>query len=99
MNILPLGLMKSGSSAIIKDIIGGRHMRQQLLEQDLMSGSLVRIIKNDVCGPMIISINDTRLAIGRGVSLKIMGEELTSLKNFTPELGCTNSIEKVVVEK
>jgi ferrous iron transport protein A len=74
--MVPIGLMRTGSTVIIKDICGGRHMRRQLLDQGLIPGSLIRIIRNDACGPMTISINDTRLAIGRGVSLKIMGEEI-----------------------
>jgi ferrous iron transport protein A len=77
MEKLPLGLIESGQSAIIKDIRGNQHLRQQLLEQGLVDGCHVKVVKNDTGGPQIISINDTRLALGRGVALQISAEVVT----------------------
>ena len=99
MERLPLGLIKSGCTAIIKNICGSEHLRHELLEQGLVDGCRVKVVKNDSGGPLIISINDTRLALGRGAALQVLVEETDNLKIFTPELVNTNKSGKVPVEK
>ncbi|MDP4279367.1 MAG: FeoA family protein [Dehalococcoides mccartyi] len=90
MERLPLGLVKSGLTAVIRDIRGSEHLKQELLEQGLVDGCRVKVVKNDTSGPLIISVNDTRLALGRGVALQVLVEEADSLKKFSHELGITN---------
>ncbi|HSW59029.1 MAG TPA: FeoA family protein [Dehalococcoidales bacterium] len=90
MERLTLGLIKSGTTAIVKDIRGNENLRRALVEQGLVAGCRLNVVKNDIGGPLIISVNDTRLALGRGAALQVMVEEVDSLKKFTPELGNTN---------
>lgn len=71
----PLGFLKNGQTAIVRGASGGKNMRQRLIEMGLVAGVKIRIIKNNPGGPLIIALNENRLAIGRGVSLKIMVEE------------------------
>ena len=99
MERLPLGLIKSGTTAVIKDIRGNEHLRHELLEQGLVDGCRVKVVKNDTGGPLIISVNETRLALGRGAALQVLVEEADNLKNFAPELGDTNISDRVLVEK
>jgi ferrous iron transport protein A len=73
--VLPLGLLQADCDAVVKDLNGGQCLRQRLADMGLIRGAKVRIIKNEMGGPVIISIGDGRLALGRGMALKIMVEE------------------------
>jgi ferrous iron transport protein A len=73
--VLPLGLLPAGSNAVIRDLAGGRGSCQRLMDLGLVRGARVGMVKNDAGGPLILSVGDGRLAIGRGMALKIMVEE------------------------
>lgn len=73
--VLPLGFVPTGSTVLIQKIGGGRSLSQRLTEMGLVRGTSVRVIKNDVGGPLTISVGESRLALGRGMALKIMVEE------------------------
>jgi len=72
---LPLGFLQAGCSAVVREFQGGKSLRQRLIELGLVHGTRVRVVKNDRGGPLIISVGEGRLAIGRGMALKIMVEE------------------------
>ncbi len=74
-NALPLGFLQAGCSAVVRECQGGKSLRQRLIELGLVHGTRVRVVKNDRGGPLIISVGEGRLAIGRGMALKIMVEE------------------------
>lgn len=70
---LPLCLVPSGESARIVHIEQGRRCRKRLADLGLATGMDVRVLRaSRVGGPMILAIrNDARLAIGRGMAMKI----------------------------
>jgi ferrous iron transport protein A len=72
---IPLGLVNSGGKAIIRDIRGGKHVQQQLLEQGFVSGSCLHVLQNNVGSPLIVALDSTRLALGHGLALQISVEE------------------------
>lgn len=73
---LPLGFLRAGSGAVVKDFHGGKGLHRRLMEMGLVHGARIRVLQNDRSGPLIISIGgEGRLAIGRGMALKIMVEE------------------------
>ncbi|MBN1189946.1 MAG: ferrous iron transport protein A [Dehalococcoidales bacterium] len=90
MTAIPLGLMQCGSEAAIKDILTPERVKCRLFELGLVPGSLIRIIKNDPGGPLIISLQDMRLALGQGMSMLITVEEKIAPVIFSPELVYTN---------
>lgn len=70
---MPLSMARSGETVVIHEIRGGRTLRQRLLDLGLNTGSAVRVLKNDVCGPLIIAVKeDGRLALGRGMAHQIL---------------------------
>ncbi|PID86046.1 MAG: hypothetical protein CSA11_11480 [Chloroflexi bacterium] len=72
-NTLPLSLTPQGETVLIEQIRGGKKMRQRLMDLGLNQGARIRIIKNEMPGPLIIAVKkDGRLALGRGMSQKIM---------------------------
>lgn len=74
-SVLPLSFLKKGQIGIVKDLSGGIGIHRRLTEMGIVKGTRIRVIKNDQGGPLIISIGEERLAIGRGTSWKIMVEE------------------------
>ena len=75
-DVLPRGFLPAGRHAVIRDLIGGWNLRQRLAELGLVRGAKIGVVKNDLGGPLIVSIGEGRLAIGRGMALKIMVEEV-----------------------
>lgn len=75
-SVLPLGFLQTGSDAVVSDLAGGRNFRQRLMEMGVARGTRVKVVKNDRGGPLIISIGEGRLAVGRGMALRIMVEEM-----------------------
>jgi ferrous iron transport protein A len=72
-NVLPLAMVSQGEDVIIKGFRGGHKMRQRLLELGLNPGARVRVIKNEMHGPLILAVKeDGRLALGRGMSHHVM---------------------------
>jgi ferrous iron transport protein A len=69
---MPLALVTPGDAVVIQAIHGGHKMRQRLLDLGLNQGARVRVLKNDIPGPLIIAVKeDGRLALGRGMTQKI----------------------------
>lgn len=70
---LPMSLAAEGETVLIHQIRGGKKMRQRLMDLGMNLSEPIRILKNDMPCPMIIAIKgDSRLALGRGMSQKIM---------------------------
>lgn len=72
--ILPLSSVESGQPVIIRELAGGRAMRQRLLGLGLNRGSQAKVMKNDGSGPLILAVGNGRVALGRGMAFKIMVE-------------------------
>lgn len=75
-SMLPLGFLPTGRDATVKDVLGGFGLRRKLTDLGLVRGRLIRVVQNDFAGPIIISVGDGRLALGRGMAQKVMVEEL-----------------------
>ncbi len=74
-HILPLGFLRAGCSAVVRDLHGTKDLRQRLNNLGLLHGTKIDVVKNDAGSPLIISIGEGRLAIARAMALKIMVEE------------------------
>lgn len=70
--ILPLNLVSPGKEVVIKAIVGGRQIRNRLMDMGLVKGSEFQVLKNFQPGPCIIGIGNSRIALGRGISEKII---------------------------
>jgi ferrous iron transport protein A len=69
--VLPLGLLSVGERAEVSDIKSrGKH--QRLEELGLRKGKEVEVLNTGHPGPFLIKIDETRLAIGHGIAMKIM---------------------------
>jgi len=68
---LPLTAMSTGQRVRITGFLGGRMLRSRLMALGLTLGQEVDIIQNNR-GLLIVGFNGGRVALGRGVSQKIL---------------------------
>ena len=70
---MPLTTVNPGQEVTLIDIQGGRGLKSKLYSMGLIPGVKLRIVGNGG-GPIMIAINDTRLALGFGMARRIMVE-------------------------
>ena len=70
---LPLSMIGTGQPARLVKITAGRRLRRRLTELGLTPGVELRVLQ-DKGGPLLLAINDSRLALCRGMAHKIMVE-------------------------
>jgi len=70
--MIPLVMAGPMEKVVVTEIQGGRGLTARLTDMGLTPGVEVEIVSNSGGGPVIVSIGDTRLALGRGMANKIM---------------------------
>jgi ferrous iron transport protein A len=76
----PLGLLSRGEQAEIVEIKGqegcgtGNSKEQFCHSEDLglRTGKMVEMLNNEGRGPLLLKVDESRIAIGRGMAMKIM---------------------------
>lgn len=71
---MPLAMASEGNDVKIKDIASGQRLKKRLNELGLYEGRSVVVSKNDMRGPVVIKILDSKIVLGRGEAMKIMVE-------------------------
>ena len=71
MTLIQLGI---GEVATIVAIESGRGLRQKLLLEGLSEGKVVRMVSNPDYGPVVVEVDRSLVAIGRGMAQKIQVE-------------------------
>jgi len=75
-SVLHLAMICPGSSVRLVSILGGRCIRKRLADLGMNTGDILSVVQSDPCGPMILKVKESRLAIGRGVAHRILVESL-----------------------
>ena len=70
--LMPLTYAEEGERGIIEEFMGGSGAQLRLATMGLRSGDEVEVITNRGEGQLVIAVNATRLALGRGIAKKIM---------------------------
>jgi len=73
-NYMNLGTVRGGESAQIINMQGGHHFLSRLASLGFTPGARLRMVQNYGRGPLIVSLRDTRVALGRGEAEKILVE-------------------------
>lgn len=76
----PLGLLSRGEQAEIVEIKGqqdcghesSRNQLSHAEEMGLRIGKMVEMLNNAGNGPILLKVDESRIAIGRGMAMKIM---------------------------
>ena len=72
----PLIYLPEYSSGIIVGMYGGRNLMKRLIDMGLTQGTRIHVLKSSGPGPMLIEVRGSRLALGRGIAMKIMVREV-----------------------
>jgi ferrous iron transport protein A len=65
--------LKPGESGKVKHIDAGKNATRRLYEIGLCTGAPVKVVKNDI-GPVIVSLVGNKIALGRGLAMKVRVE-------------------------
>lgn len=68
---LSLGGTESGAFVQIERMTGGHHFLSRLASLGFTPGARLKVLQNYGHGPIIVSVRDTRVALGRGEAEKI----------------------------
>lgn len=77
MGVQPLIFFSPGAKGKIYAINGGKTFTKRLSEMGFKKGQKIEVIKNDA-GPIIVGLNSSRVALGRGMAQRIMANPLES---------------------
>ncbi len=59
---------------MVRALRAGRELTSRLAALGLVAGTPLEVLQNRGCGPLLIRVRDTRVALGRGEALKILVE-------------------------
>jgi len=68
---LPLALLSEGEEGDVLEVRGGKGLVQRLTDMGLTPSTRVLVIRSCPPGPMLVSFRDSRIALGRGITMKI----------------------------
>ncbi len=72
VRLMPLSSAQEGELGIIQEFMGGAAAQLRLATIGLRKGDEVEVITNSGAGQLVVAVNGTRLAFGRGIAKKIM---------------------------
>jgi len=70
-HIFPLTMTSLGETVKLEKIMGGEDINNRLATLGLTPGTELCLVQ-DAGGPLLISVRDSRIALGRGMAHKIM---------------------------
>ncbi len=87
-NILPLGFLSAGEKAEVVEVFSCRRRCRagckekgqadaRIEDIGIRSGKIIEMLNNEGRGPLLIKVDESRIAIGRGMAMKIMVRRLT----------------------
>jgi len=68
---IPLNEIPAGASATVCEIRGGGHVMSRLATLGFTPGAQLAMVQNFGHGPLIVTIRDARIALGRGEAGKV----------------------------
>jgi len=81
--MVPLGLLSSGEKAEILEIRTNKGYCQgiknelcQVEHMGLRPGRVIEMLNNEGHGPILLKLDESRIAIGRGIAMKIIVKRL-----------------------
>jgi Fur family ferric uptake transcriptional regulator len=72
VRLMSLALAQEGERGIVEEFMGGSGAQLRLATIGLRQGDEVEVITNSGKGQLVVAVNATRLALGRGIAKKIM---------------------------
>jgi len=69
---VPLAFLSENKQATVVEVVGGRGLVRRLYELGFTPGTKVRVISSSFPGPVLVDVKGARIALGRGVTMKII---------------------------
>jgi len=60
-----------GFEGVVAHIDGGDRVSQRMIALGIVPGTRIKVVRNAAFGPLIVDVEGTRIALGRGVSSKV----------------------------
>ena len=73
---MPLAMVRPGESVAVIGVRAGWGLQGRLADMGLLPGVQIRVINNQMPGPLIIDLKGSRLVLGHGMAQKIMVTEV-----------------------
>lgn len=70
--VMPLAMARPGEEVFLVGINAGFGLRKRLADMGLSPGVPLRIVHSQMPGPVIVELRGSRLALGRGMTQRIM---------------------------
>ena len=70
--MVPLSLIDTGRKVRLHAVCAGRQLTARLASMGLVPGTELEVISKSAKGPLVVSVRDTRLILGRGMVSKIL---------------------------
>jgi len=70
--LIPLAFLGEGEVGRVVEIRAGRGLTRRLIAMGIAPGMKVRVLKSSGPGPILVEVGQTRIALGRGVAMKVI---------------------------
>ena len=70
--LIPLAFLGENEVGTIVEIRAGRGLTRRLLAMGIAPGMKVKVLKSSGPGPILVEVGQTRIALGRGVAMKVI---------------------------
>ena len=91
--LLPLSMVGTGQTVKLVEIMAGTKLRRRLTELGLTPGVELQVMQ-DQGGPLLLSVYNSRLAVGRGMAHKIMVEPVVEQPHTNGKIAGDESASK-----
>jgi len=72
----PLNDLETGERGVVRQLRGGREFTSRVATLGFTPGVEVTVVQNYGRGPILVTVRDTHIALGRGEALKVLVEVL-----------------------
>lgn len=69
---LPLAFLPEGAAGTVLKVIAGRGASRHLEDMGFAPPAIVKVLKSSPPGAMLVMVRDSRVALGRGMAMKIL---------------------------
>jgi ferrous iron transport protein A len=78
---VPLSELPPGAQGLVRQMGGGADFRGRLAAMGLGMGTRVEMLQNTGRGPVLLRVQETRVALGRGEAMKILVDEIVDARS------------------